>query len=165
MYSDEIEVKEEKSSITFETVLSNFSADLELREQLAEASILIIPHEMKYDGRTNIFPVGTVELYRYFLKNSPDNVMINIATKDDEYLELAQHSALIELATTIADEAVASILLGLITNYIYDTIRQEGGRVKSEMVIVNKDGSSTSIKYNGPAKEYYDTVREILKNR
>ena len=93
MYSDEIEVKEEKSSITFETVLSNFSADLELREQLAEASILIIPHEMKYDGRTNIFPVGTVELYRYFLKNSPDNVMINIATKDDEYLELAQHSA------------------------------------------------------------------------
>jgi hypothetical protein len=165
MNPDEIEVKEEKSSITFETVLSNFSADIELREQLAKASILIIPHRMKYEGRASIFVVGTIDLYRHLLENSPDNVIVNIATKDDEYIELAQHSALIELATTIACETVASILLGLITNYIYDAITQEGSRVKSEMIIVNKDGSSTSIKYNGPAKEYYNTVREILKKR
>jgi hypothetical protein len=165
MYSNEIEVKEEKSSITFQNVLSDFSNDLELKKQLAEASILIIPHRMKYEGKTSIFPVGTVELYHHLLENSPENVMINIATRDDEYLELAQHSALIELATIIAYTSVTTILLNLISSYIYDAIRQEGSRVKSEIIIVNRDGSSTSIKYNGPAKEYYNTLSEVLKNR
>lgn len=162
MYSDKIEINEEKSSITFETVLSNFSADLKFREQLSEANILIIPHKMRREGK-NIFPNKTVELFRYLQNNSPDQVKIDIATKDEEYLDLAQHCALIEIATIIAYEAVASILLSLIASYIYDRIRPNGSRVVSEIIIVSKDGSSTSIKYNGPATEYYNTVSGILK--
>ena len=101
MYSGEIKLKKEVSSITFETVLSSFSDDSGLRAQLSDASIIILPHVIEYEGKRSVFPVGTVELYSYLQENSPEDIKIDIAVKDDEYAELAQHSSLIELATII----------------------------------------------------------------
>lgn len=161
MYSNEIELQKERSSITFETILYNYSSDPELTEQLSEANVLIIPYN--YGEKYNVFPVGTVELYRYLHKNSPDQVKIDIVTKDDEYLELAQHSDLVTLATIVVSGAIAPVLLGLITNYIYDKMVSKGSRVKSEIIIVNDDGTSTSIKYSGPTAEYHETLYHIFQ--
>lgn len=163
MYSNEIGLQEVRSSITFETILSNFSSDSELREQLSEANVLIIPY--RYEGKYDVFPVGTVELYHYLRKNSPGQVKIDIVAKDDEYLELAQHSDLVSLATIVVSGTIVPVLLGLITNYIYDKIISKGSRIKSEIIIVSDDGSSTSIKYNGPAEEYHDTLCQIFKKK
>lgn len=161
MYPGEIELHEEKSSITFETILSNFSSNFELKEQLSESNVLII--SSKYEGKYDVFPVGTVELYRYLQENSTDRIKVDIATRDDEYLELAQHSALIELATIVVSEIIAPILLGLITNYIYDKLNSKGSRIKSEIIIVSNDGSSISVKYNGPMEEYHDTLYNVFQ--
>lgn len=162
MFSNEIESQKEISNITFESVIDNCSADPEFKKQLSLANVLIIPYE-KNSKNNNIFPVGTTEMYRYLQQKSPSQVKLDIATKDEDYVELAQHSDLVNLPAIIVTVVILPIIIGLITNYIYDRLKPDNNIIKCEIIITDEVGNSKRIKYNGPAKEYEETMSKIFE--
>ena len=162
MSTNEIQFQEETSNIEFESVIDKYSSDLELKKKLLMANVLIIPTE-KDSKNNNIFPVGTTELYRYLQQKSSNPLILDIATKDEDYVELAQHSDLVNLPTIIVTGAILPIIIGLITNYIYDKLKYDNSTVISEIIIINERGDNKLIKYNGPANEYENTISKIFK--
>lgn len=162
MSTNEIQFQEETSNIEFESVIDKYSSDLKLKKKLLMANVLIIPKE-KDSKNNNIFPVGTTELYRYLQQKSSNPVILDIATKDEDYVELAQHSDLVNLPTIIVTGAILPIIIGLITNYIYDKLKYDNSTVISEIIIINERGDNKLIKYNGPANEYENTISKIFK--
>ena len=150
------------SDITFEAVIDDCSKDPEFKKQLSKANVLIIPYE-KDSKNNNIFPVGTTEIYLYLQQKSSNQVKLNIATKDENYVELAQHSDLVILPTIIVTYAILPILTGLISNYIYDRLKPDNSVIKSEIIITDEKGNNIRIKFNGPAKEYENTLSKIFR--
>ena len=88
---------------------------------------------------------------------------IDIATKDEDYVELAQHSDLVNLPTIIVTVVILPIIIGLITNYIYDRLKLDNSIVNCEIIITDEVGNGKLIKYNGPAKEYEETMSKIFE--
>lgn len=164
MSLNEIKFQHEISDVTFELAIDDCSNDIEFKKQLLIANVLIIPYN-KYlnDAYNNIFPVGTTELYQYLQQKSPSQVKLDIATKDENYIELAQHSDVVNLPTLIVTDAVYSILISLISMYIYDRLKPDKSIIKSEIIITDKKGTNKLIKYDGPAKEYEVTLSKIFK--
>lgn len=164
MFSNEIKFQNEisDSDITFESVIDDCSEDPEFKKQLSNSNVLIIPYE-KDSKNNNIFPVGTTEIYRYLQQKSPNQVKLDIATKDDNYVELAQHSDLVNLPTIIVTYAILPILTSLISNYIYDRLKPDNSVIKSEIIITDEKGNNKLIKFNGPAKEYVEMLSKIFK--
>lgn len=164
MSLNEIKFQHEISDVTFELAIDDCSNDIEFKKQLLIANVLIIPYN-KYlnDAYNNIFPVGTTELYQYLQQKSPSQVKLDIATKDENYIELAQHSDVVNLPTLIVTDAVYSILISLISMYIYDRLKPDKSIIKSEIIITDKKGTNKLIKYDGPAKEYEVTLSKVFK--
>ena len=164
MSLNEIKFQHEISDVTFELAIDDCSNDIEFKKQLSIANVLIIPYK-KYlnDRNDNIFPVGATELYQYLQQKSPSQVKLDIATKDENYIELAQHSDVVNLPTLIVTNAVYSILISLISMYIYDRLKPDKSIIKSEIIITDKKGTNKLIKYDGPAKEYEVTLSKVFK--
>ena len=162
MFSNEIKFQKEISDCTFKMVIDACSKDPEFKKQLSIANVLIIPYE-KNSKNNNIFPVGTTEIYQYLQQKSPSQVKLDIATKDENYVELAQHSDLVILPTIIVTCAILPILTGLISNYISDRLKHDSSVIKSEIIITDEKGNNKVIKFNGPAKEYKHTLLKIFK--
>ncbi len=162
MSTNEIKFQEEISNIEFDSAIDKCSSDPEFKKKLLMANVLIIP-DGKDSKNNNIFPVGTTELYRYLQKKSSSQVKLDIATKDEDYAEVAQHSDLINLPTIIVTVVILPIIIGLITNYIYDKLKSDNSRVKCEIIIINESGDNKLIKYNGPANEYKNTISKLFK--
>ena len=163
MSTNEIKFQEEISNIEFDSAIDKCSSDPELKKKLLMANVLIIP-DGKDSKNNNLFPVGTTELYRYLHKKSPSEVKLDIATKDEDYVEFAQHSDLVNLPTIMVTKVIFSIIIGLITTYIYDKLKTDDGRVKCEIIIIDERGDNKLIKYNGPANEYESTISKIFKS-
>ena len=162
MSTNEIKFQEEISNIEFESVIDECSSDPEIKEKLLMANVLIIP-DKKDPKNNNVFPVGTTELYQYLQQKSSNPVKLDIATKDEDYVEVAQHSDLIILPTIIVTGVLFPIITGLITSYIYDKLKPDNSTVYSEIIIINERGDNKLIKYNGPANKYETTVSKIFK--
>ncbi|VVB94746.1 Uncharacterised protein [uncultured archaeon] len=162
MSTNEIKFQEEISNIDFDSAIDTCSSDPEFKKKLLMANVLIIP-DGKSSKNNNIFPVTTTELYRYLQKKSPSQVKLDIATKDEDYVELAQHSDLLNLPTIIVSGVILPIIIGLITNYIYDELKSDDVIVKSKIIIINESGDNILIEYNGPANEYESTISKIFK--
>ena len=162
MTTNEIKFKEEISNTDFDSVIDICSSDPEFKKTLLAANVLIIP-TTKDSKNNNIFPVDTTVLYRYLQQKSSNPVKLDIATKDEDYEELVQHSNLVNLPTMIVTKAILSIIIGLITSYIYDKLKSDGNTIRSKIIISNEIGDNMSFEYEGPANEYGNTMSKIFK--
>lgn len=164
MSTNEIKFQEEISNIDFNSAIDKCSSDSEFKKHLLMANVLIIPYENdpNKNNKNNIFPVGTTILYRYLQQKSSSSVKLDIATKDEDYVELAQHSDLVNFPTIIATCVVLPLIINLIANYISDKLKSDN-TINSEIIIINKRGDNKLIKYKGPANEYESTLSNVFK--
>lgn len=154
MVSTKAIIEEEISEITFESAIDNCYADSDFKRDLLLSNVLIIPSYGDETKKKNIFPVNTTGLYQYLSHTSPSQIKLDIATKDEDYLELAQHSDLVTLPTIILTSFAFPIITGLIVAYISSKMNTENTIIKSN-IIIQEDGKSKLLNYDGPAK-YYD---------
>ena len=162
MSTHEIKFQDEIGNIEFESVIDKCSSDPEFKKKLLMANVLIIPDE-KDSKNNNVFPADTTELYRYLQQKASSPVKLDIATKDEDYVEVAEHSDLINLPTIIVTVVIIPIIINLISNYIYGKLKSGNSTVISEIIIINERGDNKLIKYNGPANEYGNTISKIFK--
>ncbi|MDY0387186.1 MAG: hypothetical protein RBT65_08675 [Methanolobus sp.] len=170
METAEINFTEELTDTSFSSVINSCTEDSSFKDEIALANILVAPYDIPIDtddkfkfANKNIFPVSTSELFRYLKQKAPEEIKLDIATKDEDYLELAQHSDLVNLPTIIVSTIVSPIVVGLITNYIYDSLKVEKTTIKSEIIVSDSNGNNKSFKYEGPADQYELTMSKIFK--
>ena len=136
-----------------------------IRNIIEKANVLLIPNETYVDYP--VFPEKTMSFYNYLKEKTKDNnITIDVCIDDGNYKELEMHDATVILSSIILQEPFYSIIIDLISNYIYDLLKRRGEKtanLKTD-IIMEKNEESIKIHYDGPAEEFDKTMRSIKKN-
>ncbi len=139
----------------------------DLRQQLAGASVLVVPQEGFRDNKDPMFPDGTEELLAFLKDVIPADVGVDICIEDHDYRELALHSDLIILAALV----VRDIACNLVASGIYDYLKARlGSRAKTtnvrfQMTIEHEsehERRAARISYEGPVEGFQETLQKAI---
>lgn len=156
----------EDTQISFETWFSKPYISPSLRSQLKNANLLIVPDEGIRETIGPVFPEGTAELFRFLKECSEEGLISEICIEDNNYNELALHWDLVNVGTVVATLIVAPVAVNLISEYLKKWLgpKEEKTHIKFDMTIVESKNKSTHILYEGPAKEFKDTLSPVIKS-
>lgn len=138
----------------------------EISSTIKNANVLLIPDETYTDYP--VFPENTISFFNFLKEHTEENnLSIDICISDDNYKELEMHDAMVILSAIIVQEPFYSIIINLISNYLYDLIRsfdEKSLNVKTDIIVEKKDKESINIHYEGPATEFNNIMKSIKKN-
>ena len=164
-----MEISVEDIDITFEKIYKKPYIPKEYIDDIKNANVLIIPNEKFKEEDTLVFAENTRELFD-FLKENSNKLITDIAISDDDFQFVELHSAVIEIATIIVQSCVFSILINVLSSFIYDQVKKchrnrEDTSVHVEIIVEEKKRKKTKkIKYKGPVSGIKDSLDEISKN-
>jgi len=157
----------EKSTNSFENWITKDYISSELKNELKQADILIVPIENFRGIEEPAFPEGTEQLFTYLKKQFSSNhkYNIDICIEDEDYMELALHNDLINLGYFILTIGVAPIFVNLISDYISSKLfsSNKDRKIKTSISIIENDGTSKEITYEGNI-EHFDSVIDEIEN-
>lgn len=139
----------------------------ELRESIKEADVVFVPLPGYGQYKNPVFPVGTEELFHYFVHNAPSNLKVELAIEDRDYRELSLHSDIVRIATLLVQYVAAPVVVGLVIDYVKKTLgaKFETAEVRFTMNVDKSRGDVKrvqSISYEGPAKTFESALSEAL---
>lgn len=139
-----------------------------LAAQLAASDVLIVPlHEFR-PGIKYAFHHDTPALYKYLRSELADQMVVDICTNDEDYLEIALHSNFLRLSRIVVSYTVAPIVIGLLTNYIYDELKAKpGDTVELSLTVEDEQCKAFNFSFKGPAKDLTliaDKVRQMARD-
>lgn len=155
---------ENDSNVTFEKVYeSPFSPN---NSEIKDANMLLLPYKDFREGVEYCFTEYAAEFLHY-LKSNDDGVIADIAICDEKYCVIEMHSLLLDIGIFIATNVVVSAAVNILSNFVYDKIKslhekKENVNVRVEIIVQNDNGTSKSIKYDGPASDF-DSVRSTVE--
>lgn len=149
------------SEKSFSSFIEKDYVGVELRAQLLDSNVLLVPNE-GYGDLTNqvYFPAGTSDLYQY-LQDRKSELSIGVCLDEKEYKELSLHADWLFLAEFVVKDLLAPIVVALLADYIIHSRgkRIEKTNVKSKLVVVDdKDERRIEYSYEGPASEYKEVM-------
>lgn len=140
------------------------------RASIAVADVLLVPQEGFRGEDVRSFPVGTESFYSHLRDKLGDKHVIDLAIEEEEYKELALHSALIVLGTLVLKYVVAPIAVKVVADYIGQKLRgeakKEAATVRFEMIVQEETASgirAVKISYDGPALEFQQAMEGAIK--
>jgi len=149
----------EKTEETMEKWLNKAYISDELRENLGNVDILIIPSErFKKPG----FPFDTVSLFDFFKKELPENLKIGICIEDKEYAEFQYNAEIEHIGYFIVKELAIPFFIAIITAYIIKKFIEKKKKPEINLTFV-KDKKGEKITFKGSADDFR-RVSEDLKN-
>lgn len=140
----------------------------EISQSASEASVLLVPQEGFRDSDSKVFPVRTEEFFEDLKTNLPDDLKVEIAIEDDEYKEVALHSALVILGSVVVGGAslvLAPIVVNVVSEYLkrrlFTEKEQEGTTVRWELTVIRPE-QAVKLTYEGPATEMNSNLSEAI---
>lgn len=122
--------------------------------EIAAANVLIVPERDFRDGVKYVFFQDTIKLLNFLQAGLDGQLTVEICANDDEYLEIALHSATFRISKIFINVVAAPLVVGLLTNYIYDELKAKPtDAVELSIVIEDHDCKSFEFKYKGEAKD------------
>jgi len=165
MIKDDALYKISDSNYTLSLMCKRDYITSDVASSINKADILLIPNENYINYP--VFPEGTRSFFDYLKEHSVQNHYVaDICICDDKYKELEMHDATIILSSILVQEAFYSVIIDLISNYIYDLLKRRGEKsanLKTD-IIIEKDGESRKIHYDGPTEEFDKIIKSIKKN-
>lgn len=135
---------------------------------LATADGLIVPERNFRDGVPFVFHQDTTTLYKFLSTKLAGSISIEICANDEEYLEISLHSASFRLSGIVVSYVVAPLLIGLLTNYIYDELKAKPtDSVEATLIVEDHECRSFKFAFKGEAKDFgllADKVGELARN-
>lgn len=161
-YENTFEVK--KTQESFSDWLNKPYISPNLQKSLVTANLLIIPIEGVRDYKGPVFPDGTADLFLYLKENAQNKIIPEICIDDEDYVELVMHWDLITIGTIIVTDLVAPLAVNIIYDFLKARLGQKFSKthVKIE-IIIDKEGQSTHIFYEGPSEELSDKILPVVK--
>lgn len=162
-YKNILEVTE--SDKTFSKVIGNDYLSSDLRDNLSEANLIILPIDRVSGHEGPVFESGTGDLFNFIKNNAGDEIIPEISIDDEDYVELIKHWDLVAIGTIIVQNLIAPLAVNLIYDYITSSVglRLPNTHVKFHMII-EKDNASTKIHYEGPAEEFAEKLLPTIEN-
>ncbi len=138
----------------------------EVKQEVREADIAILPFESWREYEHPVFPAHTSKVFRHIDSASPKGLRVGIASDDADYEELHLRSGfLLELGTFLVTNVALPIAINLITSYIVDRVgsKSEEFRLRIRFV-VEQSPSSPGVKfsYDGPLDTFLNEADELL---
>lgn len=154
------------NGILFSEIYQKPYIPLNLIDKIKEADILLLPYE-GFRGRTDyLFPEETYKVYEYLLDNIKDTELkLEICSSDEEYRELELHADVINIAHIIVNSTAYAIVIGIITNYLYDKLKDYNKKdvdVNANVnITVESKGKSKSISYEGSIENFERAMKSL----
>lgn len=134
---------------------------------LSAADALIVPEKEFREGVAFVFHQDTTTLYRYLSTQLAGSLSIEICSNDDEYLEISLHSASFRLSKIVVNYVAAPLLVGMLTNYLYDEMKAKPtDNVEVTLIVEDHECHSFKFSFKGEAKDFEllaDQVGELTK--
>jgi hypothetical protein len=125
-----------------------------LEPQLSAADVLIVPMREFRPGVDFVFHQDTPALFEYLKAGLAGQAVVEICAADDEYLEIALHSNIFRLSQIVVSYAIAPVVFGLLTNYIYDELKAKPkDTVELSMTIEDDQCKAFKYSFSGQAKD------------
>lgn len=156
----------EKSDLSFNTWLAKPYISDNLRQQLSQSNILLLPLENFREGTGIIFPTGTDEVFSYLKENSPEDVYVDILVEDSDYKEIALFSELlIILGGFIVTSLIAPVFVNLVSDYLIKKKlpQKTASQVRIEILVEGQKGT-TRVFYEGSVSDFYNTVYPVVES-
>ncbi len=139
----------------------------ELRDAILSSDILLLPYEGFRDYQGLVFPVNTEELFAQLKETLPDNIRIDVAVSDDDYVELSLRSDLLHIADILVEYVLAPILVAFLADYIKNRLRRRYDQTNVKTSFFIEDVGKTTrktvrVSYEGPATEFEKTMRGFI---
>lgn len=126
-----------------------------LEDVLATADALIVPEKDFREGLPFVFHQDTTTLYKYLSAQLAGALTIEVCANDDEYQEIALHSASFRFSKIVVSYVAAPLLIGLLTNYLYDQMKAKPtDNVEATLVVEDHECRSFLFSYKGEAKDF-----------
>ncbi|EPZ46363.1 hypothetical protein [Alicyclobacillus acidoterrestris] len=150
-------------STTFNEIYRKPYFPLELEEEIKKANALIIPYETFRDMDKVVFPEGTRDFFDYLKQNSSEyGVVTDICISDGDFRQLELHADVINLPEIIVTSGIFPIVTGLIVNYVTEKVKSRRTQLNVKVgIIVESNGGSKKISYEGDAEQFGPTLRSI----
>lgn len=152
------------TSDNFSTWISKDFVPEEIRSGLAKCQVLLVPEIGFRDYDKPLFPVGTESLLATLKRSLGPSIQVDICISDENYAELALHSDTCRLGRFVVLSVVLPLFLSVLANVIYDKMKTNPERtdISFNMTVVDTNGVSKDISYEGPAKDF-NTVANNIK--
>lgn len=153
-------IQVESSNLNIASLVKSFGADQDFKHQLEQATVLIVPTDLRpaYDGPC--FPSTTRDVFRHLRDSLSGQAVVNAAVRDEDYVEYGYHADEILLPIIfVAKDILLPLVISYIASYVHDACTRRGGshrddKVKSELHFKGKDGTQLLVKYDGPSKTF-----------
>jgi len=133
------------------------------RDALMSADVIIAPMLNFREGVEVSFHQGTLLFFNYLLENlETKSLKAVVCSPDDEYYEIALHSKEYRFSKIIINSAVAPIIIGLLTSYIYDELKvKPEDKLNTTIVIEFNDCKTYKLDFDGKASDFPSTIDKI----
>jgi len=153
------------SSENFDTWINRGYISKELRQDLKNSNILIVPIEGFRVKDILVFPDQTEGLFTFIRNRLPSDFKINVCIEERDYKELILHADLLILGTFVVTLIVAPILVNILSEYLKEKILKTNKKrgVKVSLTIVDEKGRSKNLTYEGDAENFGRIMNEVGK--
>ena len=142
-----------------------------LETSVMKANVLIVPSMIPTQPKA--FVGGTLHLFAFLQSQLGEDVEICIS--NEGYEELKLNSSTVRLGRFIVKSIALPLFLGILSNYIYDRIRepqtdecgddlpeyQQPAVISFTIAVEDSTGKKKEFQYEGPASDYKAIAEEI----
>ena len=151
-----------ETNLTFKTIYNKPYFPINI-PGIKKANVLLIPNEHLKSDIGITFPETTNDFLDFLQDKADESFKPDIAVSDSDFKKYIMHSAEIQFATIICKEFVLPIIIGLITAFLYDRLKQSLKRAEeltAEITIYVQNGQNKSLKlhYKGPISDFENTL-------
>ncbi len=171
---DRSSIKVSASELDIDALIASLDSDgePELRDSLQNASVLIIPSDLRPEYEGPAFPEISHEVLEHLKDGLRDHTRVEAAASDEDYAEFSYRSEDIILPTLcVVDRFLLPIVLSCLASFIYDRLKRRGcpeaeGRVKCDVhFFKSRDETRLSlIRYDGPADTFERAISQALQD-
>jgi hypothetical protein len=140
-----------------------------MRSEVAQADIILIPHEKVWDRNGPFFPGGTEDFLEFLRgQTSQNELRVDICIDDSAYCEFALYSELLEISHILVKDLALPVLVGLIVEYVSRHVwrSKEERRVRLEITVEQNSAhakNSLAISYDGSPDDLRTTLDAAVK--
>jgi hypothetical protein len=136
-------------------------------EEVTAADVLIVPLKDFRERIPFVFHQDTITVARFLEKTLAGQAKIEVLADDEEYLEIALHSEEFRFSPMLVSYVVAPLLVGLLTNYVYDVLKAKpGDSVEMSLIVEDQHCRAMKVSFKGDAKDFNllaDKVGELSR--
>ena len=162
-----MKIEEKKLKITFDDLLKILPKDK--RDQIKSSDVLILP--------INFEDLGKIDEQPFRDRTVTVNKLLRNGNVKSQLFEGDEHRPILELRGfdflmppilfLVTDPTTRSIAINIISDFIYDGLKfltrrdRKNTSLELEFLKVSKDGSLTSIKYQGSAEDFKEISKKL----